>query len=155
MPAAVWLSIALRLGARVDDFVVHAPLVLDTADIPFQVTVSPSGQLAIRARHTDGWTTHATAVLTDAVQEDAWRPTQWPPDATPFDDDTYAVLADHGYTYGPTFQGVRTAWKAENALYADVSVRERGTTCIPRCWTRPCTCCRWMDWVVPNGCRTR
>jgi pimaricinolide synthase PimS1 len=124
VPAAVWLSIALRLGARVDDFVVHAPLALDTEDVPVQVIVSPAGQLTVRARTGEDWTTHATAVLTSGEPREAWAPTQWPPNATPFDEDTYPVLADHGYHYGPTFQGVRAAWRADDAWYAEVAVAD-------------------------------
>ncbi|GGO48931.1 SDR family NAD(P)-dependent oxidoreductase [Streptomyces lasiicapitis] len=49
--------------------------------------------------------------------------TAWPPQqAAPVPiDDLYTRLAERGYTYGPTFQGLRRLWRAGAELYAEVA----------------------------------
>ncbi|MFD1277130.1 polyketide synthase dehydratase domain-containing protein [Streptomyces kaempferi] len=52
--------------------------------------------------------------------------TAWPPPgAKPVPlDGFYAALADTGYQYGPVFQGLKAAWRADGAWYAEVSLPE-------------------------------
>ncbi|MFB7586040.1 SDR family NAD(P)-dependent oxidoreductase [Streptomyces sp. NPDC056169] len=58
------------------------------------------------------------------------EPFVWPPErASELDPAAmYDTLADLGLTYGPLFQGVRAAWRAGDALYAEVVLGEEATT---------------------------
>ncbi|MFI6350646.1 type I polyketide synthase, partial [Streptomyces sp. NPDC050560] len=61
---------------------------------------------------TDHTTDHTTDLST-------WPP----PGAQPIPlRDTYATLADQGYHYGPTFQGLTTAWTEGEHVYAEVAL---------------------------------
>ncbi|WP_307873855.1 type I polyketide synthase [Frankia sp. AgB1.9] len=96
---------------------------------------------------TDGdeiWTLHASAVVTsgdgplDRMAEDqvtaaagpgtgsaaAAGPATWPPPgaASIAVDDLYDDLHTRGYEYGPTFQGLRAAWRSGSELYAEVAL---------------------------------
>ena len=53
----------------------------------------------------------------------------WPPkNAEPLEVDyLYDVLAEHGLQYGPTFQGLKAAWKDGEQIYAEVSLPEGST----------------------------
>src|SRR5262249_16457190 len=73
----------------------------------------------------DGWTRHATAVLgsTPRCAPAGVEGTQPPPAAAPVDlTDTYQRLAEHGYGYGPFFQGLHAAWQHNDTIYARVSL---------------------------------
>ena len=74
-------------------------------------------------------------------------PAQWPPPApnrrrwkpcTP-------RLADAGYEYGPTFQGLRAAWRVGDDVYAEVALPDEhvdapaGSASTRPCSTRHCT----------------
>jgi acyl transferase domain-containing protein len=50
----------------------------------------------------------------------------WPPaDASEVDvTGWYAALAEHGLTYGPTFQGLRAVWRRGAEVYAEVELPE-------------------------------
>ncbi|SBW22655.1 type I polyketide synthase [Candidatus Protofrankia californiensis] len=145
VPAAVLLELVRAAGAalgrtRVDDLVVHSPVVLDDAGpAVFQVTVPPSGQSHLRARSGEpdrggDWTTHVTAQLTATEPADAAPGTSgaaaaaepWQPTGERLDlgevAATYALLADHGYQYGPAFQGLRAAWRDGDELYAEIEL---------------------------------
>ncbi|MGQ4389076.1 SDR family NAD(P)-dependent oxidoreductase [Streptomyces sp. SAS_270] len=73
------------------------------------------------------WTQHATAVLSpDPAPAPAPLPGQgqWPPPgARPVDlSGLYERMADQGYGYGPTFQGLRAVWRADGEAYAEVAL---------------------------------
>ncbi|WP_406070998.1 type I polyketide synthase [Streptomyces sp. NBC_01020] len=74
------------------------------------------------------WTRHAGGVLapsgTTRPATETFGLTQWPPpDAETIDlTGLYADLARQGYAYGPAFQGLRAAWRADGAVYADVAL---------------------------------
>ncbi|RLK61275.1 acyl transferase domain-containing protein [Actinokineospora cianjurensis] len=49
----------------------------------------------------------------------------WPPVAEPVDlESFYAAAADNGFAYGPLFQGLRAAWRSDDAYYAEVALPE-------------------------------
>jgi acyl transferase domain-containing protein/acyl carrier protein len=54
----------------------------------------------------------------------------WPPEgAQPLDTEfLYDRLADAGYDYGPTFQGLRSAWRVGDELYAEVELASEHTS---------------------------
>ena len=88
---------------------------------------------AVPPRHEERsatWRLHADRALARAPRgrgigcPPAWR--RWPPaDAQEVDvEDFYATLADADYCYGPTFQGLRAAWRDGDEWLAEVALPE-------------------------------
>jgi pimaricinolide synthase PimS1 len=119
-----------------------APLVLPpdrAVRVQVQVDAPEAGEegrrsLSIYSRPEDAlegtqWTLHAQGMLSsaqEAAMDDETGLGAWPPvggqpvDLTAF----YATLQAHGYAYGPSFQGLREAWRAGDALYGRVALPE-------------------------------
>ncbi|MEV6535359.1 type I polyketide synthase [Streptomyces sp. NPDC051639] len=148
LPGTAFAELALRAGDEagcdlLEELTLEAPLVLaekDTAQLQL-VLGAPDDtgrrHLAVYARpeaaagdDTDtGWTRHASAVLATGATGAAGASfdlTAWPPPgAKPVPlDGFYAALADTGYQYGPVFQGLKAAWRADGAWYAEVALPE-------------------------------
>ncbi|MFE3266523.1 type I polyketide synthase [Streptomyces sp. NPDC059215] len=147
LPGTAFAELALRAGDEagcdlLEELTLEAPLVLaekDTAQLQL-VLGAPDDtgrrQLAVYARLETAaddtgteWTRHASAVLapqTAGSTDAAFDLTAWPPPgARPVPlDGFYAALADTGYQYGPVFQGLRAAWRADGAWYAEVALPE-------------------------------
>jgi polyketide synthase 12 len=91
------------------------------------------------------WTCHAVGVLSssDTVAGESlpvadenrslesggasWIDGVWPPpgSASVELDDLYDVMAEHGYEYGPAFQGLRAVWRrGDNEVFAEVALPE-------------------------------
>nr|WP_209469123.1 type I polyketide synthase [Streptomyces iranensis] len=119
----------------VDELVIEAPLLLpQSGGVQLSVSVAEvdeSGHRAVtvfsRADNADTWTRHVTATVstsdsTAALPEFA----SWPPaQAQPVDvTDFYDRLMAEGYEYGPAFQGLQTAWRDEDTVYAEVVLAE-------------------------------
>ncbi|MEJ2854913.1 MULTISPECIES: SDR family NAD(P)-dependent oxidoreductase [unclassified Saccharothrix] len=135
LPATGFVELALQAGRHVDcaalaELVLEAPLPLhDTVHV--RVTVgapTDSGQRPVTlhsrtAAEPDQWTRHATGVLTAGNPTTSPETTTWPPaGATEVDiDSLYDTLADEGYDYGPTFQGLRALWRHGDDLHAEVA----------------------------------
>ncbi|MGX1916211.1 SDR family NAD(P)-dependent oxidoreductase, partial [Streptomyces phaeochromogenes] len=149
VPGTALLEILIRAGDEVgcsliEEATTQAPLVLSGKDgVQLQVQVGPADdqgrrEATIHSRDDDGnadraWTCHATAVLapTDAASAawsvEQWDATVWPPkDARPVAlDDFYPRLAEADYHYGPSFQGLRAAWRSPDGAYlAEVALPE-------------------------------
>ncbi|WP_393071861.1 type I polyketide synthase [Streptomyces sp. LN704] len=145
LPGTAFAELALRAGDEVgcdllEELTLEAPLVLaekDTAQLQL-VLGAPDDtgrrHLAVYARpepaagdDTDtGWTRHASAVLAAGAAGASFDLTAWPPPgakSVPLDG-FYAALADTGYQYGPVFQGLKAAWRADGAWYAEVALPE-------------------------------
>ncbi|WP_223839899.1 type I polyketide synthase, partial [Nocardiopsis deserti] len=143
LPGTAFVELALHTGERVgcgtvEDLTIEAPLALPAkGGIQVQVAVGAAGPdgtcaIAVHSRPDSQdedvpWTLHATGALsanTQAVFPEA--PASWPPvgaEAVPTTD-LYEHLADGGYDYGATFQGVRSVWRDGAELYADVALSE-------------------------------
>ncbi|WP_433390866.1 SDR family NAD(P)-dependent oxidoreductase [Micromonospora sp. KLBMP9576] len=132
VPGAALVDLALSAGGALgcdvlDELTLHAPLVLPpTGGVAVQVLVggeSEAGRtVRVRARTDTEWVLHAEGVLTVAPDEAVVAPVQWPPTgATPLDVD-YRALARDGYGYGPTFQGVRAAYRRGDEVFAEVAL---------------------------------
>ncbi|MFF2046185.1 beta-ketoacyl synthase N-terminal-like domain-containing protein, partial [Kitasatospora sp. NPDC058170] len=145
LPGTALLELALHAGARagsptVEELTLQAPLLLaEEGAVQLQVTVGAADQegrrtVAVHARE-DGteqpWTAHATGLLAadapgspDTPVPASGGPADWPPaDAEPVElADAYRQLADHGYTYGPLFQGLRAAWRRDAVWWAEVEL---------------------------------
>ncbi|MET7572871.1 type I polyketide synthase [Streptomyces sp. NPDC005492] len=130
-PGTGFVELAVRgadaVGAGgLRELIVEAPLVVPaTGSVQVQVVVNDDGGLAVYARTTDDepWTRHATAVLGDAspAESAGW---EWPPAGGSRVDvsDFYRLTADHGFVYGPAFQGLREVWAGPEEVYAEVAV---------------------------------
>ncbi|TCP45030.1 polyketide synthase 12 [Tamaricihabitans halophyticus] len=73
------------------------------------------------------WTQHATGSLTAAPTEPVLSVAEWPPaGAEPIDlTDFYPRLTERGLAYGTVFQGLRAAWRLDDAVYAEVVLPEQ------------------------------
>jgi acyl transferase domain-containing protein len=146
LPGTAFVELALEAAevsgaGRVEELTLHAPLVLPAAGaVEVQVAVGgpdPEGRrsLSVHARPAgaadEPWTRHAAGVLApadDGPQSDGPAPgtAEWPPaGAVPVElSDAYDRLADAAYAYGPAFQGLTGAWRAGDALFAEVRLPE-------------------------------
>ncbi|MFF6816308.1 SDR family NAD(P)-dependent oxidoreductase, partial [Streptomyces sp. NPDC012403] len=145
LPGAAFVELAVRAGdevghGRIDELALEAPLVIpEQGSVRIQVVVGaaePDGTraLSVFSQHADdesaapGWTRHAAGTLSErtAAPEDALAAAAWPPPgAQPVDlDGFYTGLVPAGYAYGPAFQGLRTAWRVGDDLYAEVALPE-------------------------------
>nr|BCB17033.1 modular polyketide synthase [Streptomyces nobilis] len=143
LPGTAYVEMALRAGDEVgcdlvDELTLHAPLVVAEDDsVTLQVWVGAPDEagrrpltVSSRTRGTADtlWTRHATGTLADAPQAPAEALTVWPPEgAEAVDlDGFYERLAEGGLAYGPSFQGLRAAWRdpAGDAVYAEVHLPE-------------------------------
>ena len=136
-PGTALVELALHAGAalgceRLEELTLHAPLVLpDEGALQLQITVSDPDSdgrrpVAVHSRgdqEGDVWSRHATGTVGASVpggpEPDL---TSWPPagaEPQPVED-LYGRLADQGYGYGPTFQGLKAAWRSGADLYAEV-----------------------------------
>ncbi|MET8546439.1 acyltransferase domain-containing protein, partial [Kitasatospora sp. NPDC004799] len=134
LPGTALVDLALAAGARagcrrLDELTLEAPLSLHPdAPADLRVVLDPAEEgrwsLAVFTRSGDTWRRHATGVLAAGAEGAGNALTNWPPkDATPLDvADAYEALAARGYDYGPTFQGLRAAWRDGDVLYAEVGL---------------------------------
>lgn len=142
VPGTGFLELALHAAdaldcSGVEELVVHAPLAVPTeGGVQLQLTVGPPGpsgerEYAIHSRPwrevpltvQPPWTRHASGTLTaDGPEPDPIA--EWPPAAaTPVPvDDLYPRLAEAGYGYGPAFQGLRSVWRQDDAVLAEVEL---------------------------------
>ncbi|MFC3965473.1 SDR family NAD(P)-dependent oxidoreductase, partial [Nocardia jiangsuensis] len=147
LPGTGFVELAIcaadRVGyGRVEELVIHTPLILGAADDPapaatdVQIVVAKPGadggrEIDIYSRpHDDDspdrpWTHHATGTVTPETTEPAVLG-DWPPrDATPVElDGLYDNLATTGFAYGPTFRGLRAVWRAGDDVHAEVALPE-------------------------------
>ncbi|MEU2065311.1 polyketide synthase dehydratase domain-containing protein, partial [Streptomyces sp. NPDC013455] len=142
LPGTALLELALQTSdvPYVRELTLHTPLALPhevAVDLQVRVTApddSGTRTLTISSRAGDAhpddpWLHHATGLL-DAepgAAEDTLS--TWPPEgAVPCTDEElenlYASYAAHGFTYGPAFQGLRSAWRKGEEVYAEVGLPE-------------------------------
>ncbi|MFC8078565.1 SDR family NAD(P)-dependent oxidoreductase [Streptomyces sp. NPDC057307] len=146
LPGAALVDLALHAGLHtghphLTELTLHAPLILDEhTPRQLHVTLEPAHDgtrtLTIHTRRDDGvdteaeWVQHADGTLTQDKPVLPAPPTTWPPaGAEPVDiTNLYEDLHARGYHYGPTFQGLTTAWKHGTDLYADITLPENTDT---------------------------
>ncbi|GKQ37974.1 type I polyketide synthase [Streptomyces sp. A012304] len=154
-PGTAFVEVAVQAGDRAGcphlaELMLEAPLQLPAGTpVHLQVTVGPAEddgrrRVEIHSRRADdtpgtdddtAWTRHAVGTLTpeaDAGTTPAGTPAPhgaWPPaGAEPVDvGDFYADLASGGFAYGPSFQGLRAAWRLDGAVYAEVALPDDHT----------------------------
>ncbi|WP_063765500.1 type I polyketide synthase [Herbidospora cretacea] len=138
LPGTAFLEFALAAAAaagceEVEELTIEAPLPLrGTWSVEVQVTVAGADErgrrgFTVHARPAgdadNPWTRHASGTLTVSAPAPAGPPA-WSP-GTPVDvADAYQRLAEHGYQYGPAFQGLRAAWRSGADTYVEVALPE-------------------------------
>ena len=145
LPGTGLLELALRAGEQtgcpcVEELTLAAPLSLpEHGGVQVQVVVGAADEvgrrgLAIHARP-DGegdvpWTRHAEGRLAPERADTPAGLPVWPPAGCPEVplDDVYRRLAEHGYAYGPAFQGLRRVWRDGDDVYAEVALGEEQRT---------------------------
>ncbi|MER5556189.1 SDR family NAD(P)-dependent oxidoreductase [Streptomyces sp. NPDC002793] len=118
---------------EVTELLLHAPLVIaDGEATDVQVRIEATGtpgvsalRLLARCAGADEWTSHASGTLGGepaAAPEGAESLTAWPPaGAVALDvEHHYDELAARGLMYGPAFRGVRSVWRNDDELFAEV-----------------------------------
>ncbi|UMP07488.1 type I polyketide synthase [Amycolatopsis sp. EV170708-02-1] len=134
VPATAFVDMAFQASgsARLDELVVHQPLLLPEAgETRVQVVAGEHDEDGRRTvaiwSAPDGddgeWTRHATATVTSAMScEHEETPGAWPPagaERVPID---YGELAGRGHHYGPAFRAVTALWRLGDELFADVDL---------------------------------
>ncbi|WP_156095209.1 SDR family NAD(P)-dependent oxidoreductase, partial [Nocardia lijiangensis] len=148
LPGAGFVELLLAAGDRVggaviEELTVVTPMLLSPDPMQVRVAVGEPDADGRReasvhsrpdARATGGgeWMFHASAVLATDSQTGSTPPGVgvWPPvDAVEVGlAEAYERAAEHGYGYGPVFQGLRRAWRRGDELFAEVAVpSETGT----------------------------
>ncbi|SEL47260.1 type I polyketide synthase [Rhodococcus maanshanensis] len=140
LPGTAFVELALHAGNRIahgglEDLAIEAPLLIPAeGEVAVQVSVLADGDggrssVSVHSRPADAaaeapWTRHATGTLTAAVDTADSGEQQWPPaDVTPIDvRGLYGVLDEAGYGYGPSFRGLRAAWRRGDELFGEVSL---------------------------------
>ncbi|WP_370653180.1 type I polyketide synthase [Mycobacterium sp. 20KCMC460] len=136
-PGAGFVELAIRAGDEVgcsvvDELTLAAPLIVpETGSVAVQVVVDAadeSGARAVsvfsRADGTSGWLLHAEGSVSCAAAPPGADLSSWPPvGAQPVEiAGTYERLAEHGYGYGPAFQGLTAMWRRGDELFAEVTL---------------------------------
>ncbi|MEV7046561.1 type I polyketide synthase, partial [Amycolatopsis sp. NPDC051061] len=129
-PGAGFVELALRAADeagcdQVEELILEAPLVLpERGGVPVQVRVD-APEAARRAfgiyTRGDGWVRHASGFLATGLSTSDDL-TQWPPAGALPIEDFYGRRAAAGFAYGPTFQGLRAAYRAGDDVYAEVAL---------------------------------
>ena len=137
-PGAGFVELVLRAGdevgySAIEELTLSAPLVLPAAGgVQVQVLVGvadDSGSRTVSVYSSDahqdsGWVLHAEGVLSATPVEPRVDLSVWPPVGAVAVDVTgaYERLAGHGYGYGPAFRGLRSIWRRETEVFAEVAI---------------------------------
>ncbi len=153
LPGTAYVELALTAGAEIEcevlqELTLEAPLVLEERPVQLQLLVEEADESGQRAfaiysrvqvededseQDAAGWTRHASGALapglssvpSEAIQRLAAEP--WPPtDAEPLDTEAfYDRIAEVGFAYGPSFMGIRAAWRRGEELFTEVALDEQ------------------------------
>ncbi|MER7015756.1 type I polyketide synthase [Saccharopolyspora sp. NPDC000359] len=141
LPGTALLEMAVLAGDEVgcdlvEELTLVTPLLMpDQGGVQLRVRVQPDGEgrhaLSVHARvegalEGDSWTLHASGTLARSQRLVTADSGAWPPPgATPVPmDSAYDRLAEHGYSYGPAFQGVRAVWRSGGDVFAEITLPE-------------------------------
>ncbi|MFW6693104.1 type I polyketide synthase [Streptomyces sp. MAR4 CNX-425] len=142
LPGTGFVELAVRAGDevgcdRIDELTFEVPLIMpERGGVAIQVRVGTpddSGHrpLTIHSRTDEAgeWVQHVSGALSAAETVPGADPelSAWPPPgAEPVDlTGFYAGMAEAGYGYGPTFQGLEAAWRRGDQVFAEVALPER------------------------------
>ena len=142
LPGTAFVEMAVQAGnaagcGRIAELALEAPLVLAADVVRVQVVVDgpdASGGRDVRVYARPGeaggdaaWTRHASGRLVPDVPPAAGLAEEFmiwpPPGAAPLPlEGWYDVLAAGGYGYGPSFRGLRAAWRRGDEVFAEVAL---------------------------------
>ncbi|MEU4658547.1 SDR family NAD(P)-dependent oxidoreductase, partial [Streptomyces sp. NPDC023723] len=145
LPGAAFVELAVRAGdevgcGAVEELVMETPLPLaEGTGVRLRVCVGVAGEdgrrtVRMHSRTEDAgaaWVRHVSGTLRPVsapeTTPEAVDLSVWPPAGAvavdPADvEGLYDGLEQAGYRYGPVFQGVRAAWRADGAVYAEVAL---------------------------------
>ncbi|HEY5151901.1 MAG TPA: beta-ketoacyl synthase N-terminal-like domain-containing protein [Mycobacterium sp.] len=137
LPGAAFVELMIRAGDAVEcgvleEMTIEAPLALiDEQEVQLQVVVSGAGGLGHRKvsilSRPQGrdWVRNATGVVAAPSATPDVDLSVWPVDgAEPIEgiEVLYDGLADAGLQYGPTFRGLRSAWRLGEEVLAEVQL---------------------------------
>ncbi|WP_344469897.1 polyketide synthase dehydratase domain-containing protein, partial [Kitasatospora kazusensis] len=146
LPGTAFIELALHAAhhtahPHLAELTLQHPLAIPTdTTIELQLAAGPQDNtgnlpLTIHSRptnttHEQPWTLHATGTLTTTNPQPTTPNPTWPPTgATPLPvEDLYPTLTTQGYNYGPTFQGLHTAWRHGQDTYAEITLPPHTTT---------------------------
>ncbi|MFB9595149.1 type I polyketide synthase [Saccharothrix longispora] len=136
LPGSVFVELAVRAGDEVGfggvrELMLVAPLVVpESGGVTLQVRVDDQGAPGARAvtvhsRREDGgdWSLHATGVLTALVEPAPEQGVEWPPagaEQLSVEDFHADVTRGAGGEYGPLFRGLRSLWRRDGEVFAEV-----------------------------------
>ncbi|MFI0817947.1 SDR family NAD(P)-dependent oxidoreductase [Streptomyces sp. NPDC021115] len=142
LPGTAFVELAVRAGEQagcdlVEELTLEAPLILpEQGGVRLQIAVGGQDDtgrrtLALHSRpdtatDDEPWIRHATGLLAQAAPTAPFDLSAWPPaGAERIDTDgLYEGLEAAGFGYGPAFQGLRTAWRGDGEVYAEVALPE-------------------------------
>ncbi|MEU2560356.1 SDR family NAD(P)-dependent oxidoreductase [Streptomyces longispororuber] len=150
LPATAYVELALHAGHRVgcahlEELTLQAPLVLpERGAVQLQLAVGAADALGRRPVNLysrpqsaaadddlwsdEPWLRHATGTLAPApaARETGTDLAQWPPAGAERADTAalYDSLAAAGFRYGAAFQGLRSVWRRDGELFAEVALPE-------------------------------
>ncbi len=143
LPGTAFVELAIRAGDQVgcdvlEELTLEAPLVLpEEGGVQLRLWVGAADDTARRPLELhsraeslsaeEPWTRHASGVLASGgMAEASFELSAWPPaDAAEVEvGDRYADLRDVGFAYGPSFQGLRRAWRRDGEVFAEVALDE-------------------------------
>ncbi|MFI9031285.1 polyketide synthase dehydratase domain-containing protein, partial [Streptomyces sp. NPDC053560] len=141
LPGTALVELALRAGDevgcdRVEELTLAAPLVLpERGAVQTQVRVGVADDtgrrtVTVHSRPESSvdapWTQHATGVLATGLPAASapFDATVWPPAGAEAVDleGFYEARATEGFGYGPVFQGLRSVWRRDGDVFAEVSL---------------------------------
>ncbi|AYF31968.1 polyketide synthase [Micromonospora tulbaghiae] len=137
-PGTAFAELLVRAGDaagcdRLDELVLEAPLLVPVDEaVAIQVVVGAAGPGERRPVHVFAkagaagtWMRHATGtVRPDPGTTRPTGPAAWPPpEATPVElDGFHDRIAERGLAYGPSFRGLRAAWRDGDVLYLEAAL---------------------------------
>ncbi|MGW7687655.1 type I polyketide synthase [Streptomyces asiaticus] len=142
LPGTAFVELAVRAGDQVgcdqvEELTLEAPLVLPEAGgVQLQLSVgAPDGSgrraFEVYSRFEDAaaderWLRHASGALVEGASAASFDLGVWPPaGATPVVlDGLYEGMAGLGLAYGPVFQGLTSAWRVGDEVYAELELPE-------------------------------
>jgi malonyl CoA-acyl carrier protein transacylase/short-subunit dehydrogenase/acyl carrier protein len=139
LPGAALAELAVAAGdqadcAMVDELILHAPLVIPASGaVTLRVTITGpadggqrTAEIFSRAHDGTTWTRNASFVLAPTVPPAAFDLATWPPPAADRVDldGFYAEMAGIGLDLGPSFQGLKAAWRRGDEVFAEAALPE-------------------------------
>ncbi|MET0305675.1 MAG: SDR family NAD(P)-dependent oxidoreductase, partial [Solirubrobacterales bacterium] len=142
LPGTAFLELALRAGEEagaetIEELTLQAPLNLpEGVAVSLQVSVAEPGEqggrpISIHSRaaaegEAGEWVLHATGTLGTETRAQPRPLGPWPPEGAEAIETEFAYdrLAEHGFAYGPAFQGLTGVWRDGEGIYAEVSLPE-------------------------------